>query len=56
MTGISDILGFNFVVIGPTLTLLATALILLFVTITISTPIFVKKYVTLFGILSTVFF
>ena len=55
MTGISDILGFNFVVIGPTLTLLATALILLFVTITISTPIFVKKYVTLFGILSTVF-
>ena len=55
MTGISDILGFNFVVIGPTLTLLATALILLFVTITISTPTFVKKYVTLFGILSTVF-
>jgi len=30
-------------------------LILLFVTITISTPTFVKKYVTLFGILSTVF-
>ncbi len=55
MTRISDILGFNFVVIGPTLTLLATALILLFVTITISTPTFVKKYVTLFGILSTVF-
>ena len=55
MTGISDILGFNFVVIGPTLTLLATALILLFVTITISTPTFVKKYVTLFCILSTVF-
>ena len=55
MTGISDILGFNFVVIGPTLTLLATALLLLFVTITISTPSFVKKYVTLFGILSTVF-
>tara|TARA_B100001142_G_scaffold74141_1_gene74812 strand:- start:7483 stop:8955 length:1473 start_codon:yes stop_codon:yes gene_type:complete len=55
MTGISDILGFNFVVIGPTLTLLATALILLFVTITISTPTFVKKYVTLFGIFSTVF-
>ena len=55
MTGISDILGFNFVVIGPTLTLLATALILLFVTITISPPTFVKKYVTLFGILSTVF-
>ncbi len=55
MTVISDILGFNFVVIGPTLTLLATALILLFVTITISTPTFVKKYVTLFGILSTVF-
>ena len=38
MTGISELLGFNFVVIGPTLTLLATALLLLFVTITISTP------------------
>ena len=55
MTGISDLLGFNFVVIGPTLTLLATALLLLFVTITISTPSFVKKYVTLIGILATVF-
>ena len=55
MTGISEILGFNFVVIGPTLTLLATALLLLFVTITISTPSFVKKYVTLLGILATVF-
>ena len=55
MTGISDLLGFNFVVIGPTLTLLATALLLLFVTITISTPSFVKKYVTLLGILATVF-
>ena len=55
MTGFSEILGFNFVVIGPTLTLLATALLLLFVTITISTPSFVKKYVTLLGILATVF-
>jgi len=55
MTGISDLLGFNFVVIGPTLTLLATVLLLLFVTITISTPSFVKKYVTLLGILATVF-
>lgn len=55
MTGISDLLGFNFVVIGPTLTLLATALLLLFVTITISTPSFVKKYVTFLGILATVF-
>ena len=55
MTGISDLLGFNFIVIGPTLTLLATALLLLFVTITISTPSFVKKYVTLLGILATVF-
>ena len=55
MTGISELLGFNFVVIGPTLTLLATALLLLFVTITISTPSFVKKYVTLIGILATVF-
>ena len=55
MTGISELLGFNFVVIGPTLTLLATALLLLFVTITISTPSFVKKYVTLLGILATVF-
>ena len=55
MTGISELLGFNFVVIGPTLTLLATVLLLLFVTITISTPSFVKKYVTLLGILATVF-
>ncbi len=55
MTGISDILSFNFIVIGPTLTLLGTTLLLLFVTITISTPTYVKKYVTLFGILSTVF-
>ena len=55
MTGISDLLGFNFVVIGPTLTLLATVLLLLFVTITISTPSFVKNYVTLLGILATVF-
>ena len=55
MTGISDILSFNFIVIGPTLTLLGTTLLLLFVTITISTPSYVKKYVTLFGILSTVF-
>ena len=55
MTGISELLGFNFVVIGPTLTLLATVLLLLFVTITISTPSFVKKYVTLIGILATVF-
>ena len=47
MNGISEILGINFVVIGPTLALLFTTLVLLFCTITISTPVYVKKYIFL---------
>ena len=46
MNGISEILGINFVVIGPTLALVFTTLILLFCTITISTPAYVKKYIS----------
>ena len=55
MNGISEILGINFVVIGPTLALLFTTLVLLFCTITISTPIYVKKYISFVGILITLF-
>ena len=55
MNGISEILGINFVVIGPTLALLFTTLVLLFCTITISTPAYVKKYISFFGILVTLF-
>ena len=53
MNGISEILGINFVVIGPTLALLFTTLVLLFCTITISTPVYVKKYISFVGILNT---
>ena len=55
MNGISEILGINFVVIGPTLALVFTTLILLFCTITISTPAYVKKYISFVGILITLF-
>ena len=55
MNGISEILGINFVVIGPTLALLFTTLVLLFCTITISTPVYVKKYISFVGILITLF-
>ena len=55
MNGISEFLGINFVVIGPTLALLFTTLVLLFCTITISTPVYVKKYISFIGILITLF-
>ena len=55
MNGITEFLGINFVVIGPTLALLFTTLVLLFCTITISTPVYVKKYISFVGILITLF-
>ncbi len=55
MTSISELIGLNFVVIGPTLTLLVTTLILLFSTISIRTSTGVKKYITLVGVFATLF-
>ncbi len=55
MSTISQAIGFNLIVISPTLVLLATALILLFCTITIETSDFVKKSITFGGILLTIF-
>ena len=55
MSTIGDIIGFNLIVIGPTLVLVATALILLFCTITIETSVFIKQSITLMGILATIF-
>ena len=51
MTTVSEILGINYIVIAPTLVLLITVIVLLFCTITISTPIYVKKYVSFLGVL-----
>ena len=55
MTTVSEILGINYIVIAPTLALLLTVIVLLFCTITISTPMYVKKYVSFVGILLTLF-
>ena len=55
MTTVSEILGINYLVIAPTLALLLTVIVLLFCTITISTPMYVKKYVSFVGILLTLF-
>ena len=55
MTTVSDILGINYIVIDPTLALLLTVIVLLFCTITISTSMYVKKYVSFAGILLTLF-
>jgi len=52
---VSEIIGLNWIVIGPTLALVITALVLLFCTITINTTDVVKRAVTVFGILSTLF-
>ena len=52
MTTVSEILGINYIVIAPTLALLLTVIVLLFCTITISTPMYIKKYVSFLGILS----
>ena len=56
MISISEIIGFNFIVISPTVVLLLTALILLFFTITIPSSNVLKKLITFLGILLTNFF
>ena len=56
MISISEIIGFNFIVISPTVVLLLTALILLFFTITIPLSDVLKKLITFLGILLTNFF
>jgi len=56
MISISEVIGFNFIVISPTVVLLLTALILLFFTITIPSSDIVKKLITFVGILITNFF
>ena len=45
----------NYIVISPTLALLLTVIILLFCTITISTPMYIKKWVSFSGVLLTLF-
>ncbi|MDA9645526.1 NADH-quinone oxidoreductase subunit N [bacterium] len=55
MNTISEIIGLNWIVIGPTLALVATALILLFCTITVETSDTTKKVVTISGIFATLF-
>ncbi|MDB4824030.1 hypothetical protein OAH44_04850, partial [Acidimicrobiia bacterium] len=55
MNTVSEIIGLNWIVIGPTLALVATALVLLFCTITITTSDAVKKLVTISGIIFTLF-
>ena len=55
MNTVSQIIGLNWVVIGPTLALVVTALVLLFCTITITTTDTTKKAVTITGILGTLF-
>ncbi|MDA2969446.1 MAG: NADH-quinone oxidoreductase subunit N [Actinomycetota bacterium] len=56
MISISEIIGFNFIVISPTVVLVLTALILLFFTITIPSSDVLKKLITFLGILLTNFF
>ena len=46
MSQISEAIGFNLIVISPTIALVITALILLFFTITIETKMIVKKVIT----------
>ena len=55
MNTVSQIIGLNWIVIGPTLALVGTALVLLFCTITINTSDNVKKVVTISGIFMTLF-
>ena len=55
MSQISEAIGFNLIVISPTVALVITALILLFFTITIETKMIVKKVITFSGILVTLF-
>ena len=55
MSQIAEAIGFNLIVISPTVALVVTVLILLFFTITVETSLTVKKWITFLGILVTVF-
>ena len=55
MSEIAVAIGFNIIVISPTIALVGTALLLLFFTITIESNEIVKKSITLMGILITAF-
>ena len=55
MKAIADAIGFNLVVISPTIALVLTALILLFFTITIESNEKVKQVITFSGVVSTLF-
>ena len=55
MSQIAEAIGFNLIVISPTVALVITVLILLFFTITVETSLTVKKWITFLGILVTVF-
>ena len=55
MSEISAAIGFNLIVISPTIALVGTALVLLFFTITIESNEIVKKSITFIGMLITSF-
>ena len=55
MSEISAAIGFNLIVVSPTIALVGTALILLFFTITIESNEIVKQSITFIGILVTLF-
>jgi len=55
MSEISAAIGFNLIVISPTIALVGTALVLLFFTITIESNEIVKKSITFLGMLITSF-
>ncbi len=55
MKAIADAIGFNLVVISPTITLVLTAVILLFFTITIESNEKVKQVITISGVVSILF-
>tara|TARA_B100001109_G_scaffold140203_1_gene114101 strand:- start:584 stop:2056 length:1473 start_codon:yes stop_codon:yes gene_type:complete len=55
VSAVAEAIGFNLIVISPTITLVITALILLFFTITIKTNETVKQVITICGILFTIF-
>ena len=53
MRAIADAIGFNLVVISPTIALVLTALILLFFTITIESNEKVKQVINFSGVVTT---
>ena len=55
MKAIADAIGFNLVVISPTIALVLTALILLFFTITIESNEKVKQVIIFSGVVTTLF-